>query len=385
MRSRRNSFNQAKTFLWRKVPTFFFWLWLSLTLTQCIEKNKKSERNPDISQSVENDFDVLIEKPKDNKTPEGMVWIPGGSFTMGAVAFDSLAMSHEKPNHTVWIDGFFMDSTEVTNAQFGKFVQETGYVTVAEREIDWENMKDQLPADTPKPPDSILQPGSLIFGKPQQAVQNLSDYTQWWQWKIGANWKHPLGPGSDLTGKESHPVVHIAYEDAVAYCKWSGTRLPTEAEWEYAARGGTKDSRFPWGNEKKDLSRLANTWTGTFPSENDAKDGYLNKAPVASYPANNYGLYDMVGNVWEWTQDWYNTSYYKKIAATEGKIINPKGANKAYNAYNSYAEEKVIKGGSFLCNENYCASYRVSARMANTSDSAQEHLGFRTVKSIGKD
>nr|WP_299342851.1 formylglycine-generating enzyme family protein [Allomuricauda sp.] len=376
--------NPSRILYWTRVSRFFIWVFLVLTLSYCIEKSQKGKPDAQTSQSTESNIEVLVEKPKDVKTPEGMVWIPGGSFTMGAVNSDSLAMSHEKPNHTVWVDGFFMDSTEVTNAQFEKFVQATGYVTVAEREIDWVQMKVQLPPDTPKPPDSILQPGSLIFKTPQHDVQNLSDFTQWWQWKIRANWKQPLGPDSDLIGKADHPVVHIAYEDALAYCNWTGSRLPTEAEWEYAARGGTKDSRFPWGNDKTDLFRFTNTWTGTFPIKNNAKDGFSNKAPVASYPSNGYGLYDMVGNVWEWTQDWYNVSYYRKIAETKNYVINPKGAKDSHNPNNPYVKEKVIKGGSFLCNENYCASYRVSARMGNTLDSSQEHLGFRTVKSVLK-
>ncbi|WP_313777720.1 MULTISPECIES: formylglycine-generating enzyme family protein [Flavobacteriaceae] len=315
-------------------------------------------------------------------TPLGMVWIPGGEFEQGAVDNDRMAMGHERPIHAVVVDGFFMDTTEVTNAQFAKFVEATGYVTVAERPIDWEELKKQVPAGTPKPNDSLLQPGSLIFKNPNIPITNLNDFTQWWEWKVGANWKHPKGSESTLEGKEDFPVVHIAFEDALAYCKWLGRRLPTEAEWEYAARGGLTDGIFPWGTDYQKLDQNANTWTGTFPMENNSSDGYTNKSPVGSFPPNAYGLYDMVGNVWEFTQDWYHSGYYADLAQKEATIINPQGAEIAYNASNPLAKEKVIRGGSYLCNANYCASFRVSARMANSLDSSQEHLGFRTVKSI---
>ncbi|WP_262420252.1 formylglycine-generating enzyme family protein [Flagellimonas meishanensis] len=317
--------------------------------------------------------------PDSISVPHGMVWIPGGIFEQGAISSDSFAMKHEHPKHTVAVDGFFMDVTEVTNAAFAKFVEETGYLTVAERPIDWEEVKKQVPSGTPKPHDSVLKPGSLLFKMPKHQVTNLADYSQWWDWKVGTNWKHPQGPQSDLNGKEEQPVVHIAYEDAVAYCEWAGRSLPTEAEWELAARGGLKGAIFPWGNQTDLLNERANTWSGIFPVINDAADGFQNKAPVGSFPPNAYGLHDMVGNVWEWTQDWYNHNYYTERAANRDTIKNPKGPSSAFNRYNAYASEKVIKGGSFLCNANYCASYRVSARMANSLDSSQEHLGFRTV------
>ena len=290
-----------------------------------------------------------------------------------------MAMDHEKPPHPVEVDGFFMDETEVTNAEYAKFVEETSYVTVAEREIDWEEMKKQIPPGTPKPHDSILQPGSLIF-KTIKSISNLYDHSQWWEWKIGANWKQPEGPGSDIEDKDEYPVVHIAYEDAVAYCEWAGRRLPTEAEWEFAAKGGLIDAPFSWGEDEENLPAMANTWEGQFPTENTAEDGFINKAPVKSYPPNDYGLYDMSGNVWEITQDWYNSNYYKDMAA-QGKVKNPQGAENPYNPNNPNIPQKVIKGGSFLCNASYCASYRPSARMGNSLDSAQEHLGFRTVAS----
>ena len=319
-----------------------------------------------------------VESPK--RAPDGMVWIPSGEFIQGAVPNDNMAMHHEKPAHKVYVDGFFMDIHEVTNAQFSKFIDETGYVTVAEREIDWEEMKEQLPQGTEKPHDSILRPGSLIFKKTKNSVPNLYDYSQWWEWKIGADWRHPNGPESTIEGKEDHPVVHIAYEDAQAYCQWAGRRLPTEAEWEYAARANNADRKFFWGDDISQLSYHANSWEGEFPVENTQEDGFERRAPVMSYPKNDFGLYDMAGNVWEWTSDWYNTNYYKQLASSSEVTKNPKGAESAFNPNNPYTKEKVIKGGSFLCSASYCASYRISARMATSPDSGMEHLGFRTVR-----
>lgn len=326
---------------------------------------------------------LTIEQSKEapRKAPKGMVWIPGGEFMQGAVPNDRMAMGHEKPAHKVYVDGFFMDIHEVTNNEFAKFVDETGYITVAEREIDWEEMKKQLPAGTEKPHDSILQPGSLIFKKTKSSVPNLYDYSQWWEWKIGADWRHPNGPDTNIEGKDDHPVVHIAFEDALAYCEWAGRRLPTEAEWEFAARAGKSDSKFFWGDDISQLSSHANSWEGEFPVENTLEDGFERRAPVMSYPHNDFGLYDMAGNVWEWTSDWYNTDYYRELAPRNETTQNPTGATRAFNPNNPYAEERVIKGGSFLCSASYCASYRISARMATSPDSGQEHLGFRTVMS----
>lgn len=239
--------------------------------------------------------------------------------------------------------------------------------------------KKQVPPGTPKPHDSILQPGSLVFKKTKISVPNLYDFSQWWEWKIGANWRHPQGPESNINGKDNYPVVHIAYEDAKAYCEWAGRRLPTEAEWEYAAKGDSTDSPLAWGGKKDNSTEKANTWEGEFPTKNIAEDGYENTAPVKSYPPNTFGLYDMTGNVWEMTQDWFNTNYYHDI---ENELIrNPVGAEKAYNPNNPGGPEKIIKGGSFLCNSSYCASYRPSARMGHSIDSSQEHVGFRTVAS----
>lgn len=362
----------------REMKKLWFGIICIIFLVNC-KSNKEEEENAVHANSREDIAKVKTEIPDGVKVPEGMVWVPGGNFTQGAVNEDKMAMAHEKPTHMVAIDGFFMDKTEVTNAEFCEFVEATGYVTVAERKIEWEEMKTQLPPGTPKPHDSILQPGSLVFKKTKSSVLNLYDYSQWWEWKIGANWRHPQGPGSDLEEKDNYPVVHIAFEDAQAYCQWAGKRLPTEAEWEWAAKGGLEGARFSWGNNEKVLSEHANTWEGEFPAKNTRKDGFENKAPVKSYPANGYGLFDMAGNVWEITQDWYNINYYKD-RSTKGVAKNPRGAEESYNPNNHpNMKEKVIKGGSFLCNASYCASFRPSARMGNSLDSSQEHLGFRTV------
>ena len=313
------------------------------------------------------------------KTPEGMVWIPAGTFMQGAVPQDKMAMMHEKPQHPVSVDGFFIDATEVTNAQFKKFVKATGYVTTAERPIDWNEMKKQLPEGTPKPHDSILQPGSLLFKKAKSKLPNLYDFSQWWVWSIGTNWRHPSGPESTIVGKDDYPVVHVSYADALAYCKWAGRRLPTEAEWEYAARGISKNTVFLWGDNIDELSKNVNSWEGDFPVTNSIKDGFERTAPVKTYPQNSFGLYEMAGNVWEMTGDLYNLKYYESLAQSKQATINPKGAKKAYNPNNPYLEEIIIKGGSFLCSASYCASYRVSSRMGTSKDSSSEHIGFRTV------
>ena len=366
-----------------KIQLIFLCISIVAITTSCQEykpeKNNKIESLAKGESAMNQEpLDLLREPPANIATPEGMVWIPGGKFIQGAVESDDMAMHSEKPGHPVAVDGFFMDENEVTNAEYKNFVDETGYVTVAEYEIDWEEMKKHLPPNTAKPHDSILQPGSLIFKKTKESVPNLYDYSQWWEWKIGANWKHPYGPESTIKEEENFPVVHISLEDALAYCEWAGRRLPTEAEWEYAARGGQSNARFSWGNDGTKLTAMANTWEGEFPTTNTKEDGFESRAPVKSYPPNPYGLYDMAGNVWEWTQDWYNVNFYQD-ALKRGMVKNPEGAQTAYNPNNPQISEKVIKGGSFLCNSSYCASFRVSARMANSTDSAQEHLGFRTV------
>lgn len=344
---------------------------LLLVFSSC--KNSKDKNNKS---------DVITNFPKDIKTPEGMVWVPGNVFVMGAKENDTLSLPHEKPEHEVAVDGFFIDKTEVTNAQFRKFVEETGYITTAERPVNWEEMKKSLPPGTPKPADSLMVPGSLVFYENIKDVNNLNDYQQWWKWTPGASWKHPYGKNSNIEGKDNYPVVHVTYEDALAYCKWANRALPTEAQWELAATGKLKNPIFTWGDDKSQLSKNANTWNGNFPILNTKEDGFVLMAPVKSFPANSLGIYDMAGNVWEHVSDWYNIDYYQDLLNT-GKITkNPTGATDANNPDNPYQKERIIKGGSFLCNESYCASFRISARMGMTDDSSSSHVGFRTIVTV---
>jgi sulfatase modifying factor 1 len=306
----------------------------------------------------------------------GMVWVPAGNFRMGAD--NQQAEPDEYPKHSVTVDGFWIDKTEVTNAQFEKFVKATGYVTTAERKPDWNELKKQMPPGTEKPADSLLVAASLVFVPASHSV-NLNDYGQWWVWKAGASWKHPHGPDSDIKGKDNYPVVQVSWFDAVAYTTWAGKRLPTEAEWERAARGGLEDKIYPWGNEKVNEGQpKANTWEGSFPYKNTQRDHYYYLAPVSSFAPNGYGLYDMAGNVWEWCADLYNNNYYKTIDSPAG-VKNPKGASKSFDPDEPYAIKRVVRGGSFLCNDSYCSGYRVSRRMKTTEDSGMEHLGFRCV------
>ena len=332
-----------------------------------------------LNQSCKNQ--TQIKKEEQISQIPGMVWIPGGIYDMGASDSDRMALSHEKPKHTVKLDGFYMDETEVTNAQFSRFIEATNYITTAERPVDWELIKQQLPPGTPKPHDSLLLPGSLLFKKTKESVPNLYDFSQWWRWTNGANWKQPEGKGSSIDGKDNHPVVHVSYEDAMAYCHWAGRRLPTEAEWEFAARGGKRDKIYFWGDLTDKLSSYVNSWEGEFPVDNTQADGFEKSAPVKTYPPNGYGLYEISGNVWEWTSDWYSSQYYQYCK--ENSITNnPKGPKEAFNPSNPYVDERVIRGGSFLCNASYCASYRVSSRMATDPSTSLEHLGFRTVMDL---
>lgn len=307
----------------------------------------------------------------------GMVYIPGGTFMMGAD--NDQASQDEYPKHKVTVDAFWMDEHEVTNAQFAKFIEATGYVTTAEMKPDWEEIKKQLPPGTPKPDESQLVAASLVFTPPSQKVE-LNDYSKWWSWVPGANWKHPEGPESDIKGKEDYPVAHVSWDDATAYCKWTGKRLPTEAEWEFAARGGLQNNIYPWGNEHVNKGKpKSNSWEGSFPASNIMKDGFKDLAPVKSFPANNYKLYDMAGNVWEWCSDWYHSDYYETVNKPEG-VKNPEGPADSHDPDEPYVPKKVARGGSFMCNDSYCSGYRVARRMKTSYDSGMSNMGFRCVR-----
>jgi formylglycine-generating enzyme required for sulfatase activity len=302
-------------------------------------------------------------QPPAGAAPDGMVWIPGGSFMMGS----ETGRPDEQPVHRVTVDGFWMDSTEATNAQFAAFVEATGYQTVAERPLD--------PALFPGLPPELLQPGSLVFESPGRPV-DLRYFAQWWTWVPGASWQHPEGPDSSIEARMDHPVVHMAWEDAVAYAEWAGKRLPTEAEWEFAARGGKAGARFVWGDENPDsIPPAANTWQGPFPERNEGSDGFLTTAPVGSFPPNGFRLYDMAGNVWEWVSDWYQPSYY-----SDSPSRNPSGPETSYDPDEPGVPKRVLRGGSFLCHESYCESYRPAARMKNAPDTGTNHQGFRLVR-----
>jgi len=303
--------------------------------------------------------------------PAGMTWIPGGEFWMGSA---EERMTDAQPWHRVYVDGYWMDKTEVTNKQFANFVKTTGYTTVAEHK--------PRTGDYPQAIAENLVPGSVVFSPPDHPVP-LDNHFRWWNYVPGANWRHPEGPKSEITGRMNHPAVHIAYEDAMAYCKWDGKRVPTEAEFEFASRGGLDRKRYAWGDEFMPGGRhVANTFQGHFPDTNSSEDGYRGTAPVGSFPANGYGLFDMAGNVWEWTSDWYRPDYYQTLAAS-GKIAsNPQGPTDSFDPNEPGVQKKVQRGGSYLCTDQYCARYIAGGRGKGELDTGTNHLGFRCVREL---
>jgi formylglycine-generating enzyme required for sulfatase activity len=299
-----------------------------------------------------------------NASTAGMVLIKGGSFEMGTNDFPD-----SKPVHKITVSSFYMDAHEVTNAEFAAFVKATGYKTVAEQQLD--------PKDYPGVPASALVPGSAVFSPPNSKV-SLDNPMQWWSYVAGANWQHPQGPKSNIIGKENYPVVQICYTDAVAYAKWAGKRLPTEAEWEYAARAGKHFDKFYWGNDLKPNGKfVANIFQGDFPYKNLKEDGYANTAPVKSFPPNAFGLYDMEGNVWEWCNDFYRPDYYSQSPST-----NPQGPKDSYDPDEPNVVKHVQRGGSFICSDQYCIRYRAGSRGKGETNSAGDNLGFRCVKDV---
>ncbi len=313
--------------------------------------------------------------------PPGMVWIQGGEFSMGCADPRGLpfgghdAMADARPIHQVRLDGFWIDAGTVTNAEFAKFVAATDYKTVAERAPRQEDFPDA-------PPENLVA-GSIVFTPPSEPMpwnRAPSSHLQWWAYVPGACWKHPLGPASSIEGHDNDPVVQVAFEDAEAYAAWAGKRLPTEAEWECAARGGMAGNRFPWGDEFcPDGKWMANTWQGSSPNENTGADGFVGIAPTGSYPANAYGVFDMAGNVWEWCSDWYRPDTYAR-AARRGVVENPRGPGESHDPQEPGLPKRVQRGGSFLCSEQYCARYIVGSRGKGEVTSATNHLGFRCVK-----
>ncbi|MFI5183025.1 MAG: formylglycine-generating enzyme family protein [Vicinamibacteria bacterium] len=316
--------------------------------------------------------------PAPSPAPDGMAWIPGGEFSMGAAdppGMDDVGMqatTDSRPIHRVYVDAFWMDTTDVTNGQFETFVKATRYVTVAERRPRAE--------DFPGAPPENLVAGSVVFSPPDHAVP-LDNHFQWWSYVKGTSWRHPLGPQSDIKRKDTLPVVQVAYEDALAYATWAGKRLPTEAEWEFAARGGQAGKPFVWGDDFRPHGQwMANTHQGHFPIEDTGADKFVGVAPVAQFPPNGYGLYDMAGNVWQWTSDWYRPDYYAQIAASGVVVRNPKGPDAPLDPSEPTEKKRAHRGGSFLCTDQYCSRYMVGTRGKGETSTATNHLGFRCVK-----
>ena len=316
------------------------------------------------------------------RTERGMAWIPGGEFSMGAQ--DPPDMEHDqvgmkatedaRPVHRVYVDGFWMDKTDVTNAEFEKFVAATHYITEAERK--------PKPEDFPGAPPENLVAGAVVFSPPDRAVP-LNNQFQWWSYVKGANWRHPSGPDSDIKGKGNYPVVAVSYSDASSYAKWAGKRLPTEAEWEFAARGGLAGKPFVWGDSFRPGGKyMANTFQGHFPNINTGEDGFDTTSPVTTFPPNGYGLYDMAGNVWQWTSDWYRADYYRELAASGSVSRNPTGPDSSFDPDERGVAKRVMRGGSFLCTDQYCSRYMVGTRGKGEPSTGTNHLGFRCVKMV---
>jgi formylglycine-generating enzyme len=339
--------------------------------------------SPEPSATAATDFVQTVANvgPVPGPAPAGMVWIPGGEFSMGShVESESMCAvpgltRDALPVHRVQVDGFWMDATELTNEDFAKFVKATGYVTIAERTPTAEEF--------PGAPPENLVAGSTVF-TPTPAAVTLNDHFQWWRYQKGANWRQPEGPGSSIANRGKYPVVQIAYDDAVAYATWAGKRLPTEAEWEFAARGGLTGKLFAWGDAFREGDKaMANTYQGTFPVKDTGRDGFTGLAPVASFAPNGYGLYDVGGNAWEWVNDWYRADYYAQLAAG-GVARNPRGPESPLDPSEPGVKKRVHRGGSFLCTDQYCTRYMVGTRGRGEVTTASNHVGVRLVKDMSR-
>jgi len=351
-------------------------LWVAVTLAQ-----RSGDGRRPAAARLAGRFEPTV--PASPKAPsdavDGMVWIPGGEFSMGCddprgkPFGGGDPMPDTRPIHRVIVDPFWMDRTEVTNDQFAAFVAATGYVTVAE--------KAPLAADFPGAPPENLVAGSIVFTPPEGPVP-LDNHYVWWRYVAGADWRHPAGPETSIEGRGGDPVVQIAWADAEAYAEWAGKRLPTEAEWEFAARGGLAGATYPWGDEfRPDGKAMANTWQGRFPLENSAEDGFTAVAPAASFPPNAYGLHDMSGNVWEWCADWYRPDTYRRDAAAGRPVRDPRGPDTSHDPQEPGQAKRVLRGGSYLCTDQYCSRYIVGTRGKGEMSSGANHIGFRCVRS----
>ncbi|MDG1895806.1 MAG: formylglycine-generating enzyme family protein [Fuerstiella sp.] len=348
-----------------------------------VTSEKSDLHNPDVIEAIKTKVpagvltklqaDAPAESDRNAGSREGMVWIPGGVAVMG----NDAGPPDEMPPHPIAIDGFWMDTTEVTNRQFKAFVDATGYVTLPERKPELRSIQKGSGLDDIAILEEFNQPGSIC----SLQLNSLDDIDpgkgaySWWQYTLGASWKHPEGPDSSIDDRMDHPVVHVSWMDAKAYCDWAGKTLPTEAQWEYAIRGGRDGEFYPWGNNRNpDGKWLHNIWQGTFPIEDKAEDGFTRTSPVRSFPPNDYGLFDMSGNVWEWCADYYQPEYY-----AVSPVHNPAGPDSSFDPQEPGIIKRVQRGGSFMCSDQYCIGYRISARMKGEEDTGAFHTGFRCV------
>jgi len=343
----------------------------------------QKDSSPETAAAVQGDEDDSGTQPPpsaDDPRLEGMVWIPGGTFLMGS----NDGPPDERPVHEVQLDGFWMDRTEVTNAEFARFVEDTGYLTTAERKPELRSIQPGSGLENVRILEEFNQPGSIcsLPLSSRQEIDPQKGAYSWWQYMPGADWRHPEGPESSIDDRMDHPVVHVSWLDVDEYCRWAGKKLPSEAQWEYAARGGSELREYPWGDERNpDGKWLHNIWQGEFPISDTGEDGFTRTAPAGNFPANEYGLLDMSGNVWEWCADYYQPDYYRwrPDHQTTGPVRNPPGPQSSYDPQEPGIIKRVQRGGSFMCSDQYCIGYRVAARMKGEQDTGAFHTGFRCV------